>query len=108
MAESRETLEDHLERYEQELRELNSFIAELKAMTDKHDTETEHFAEDLLEAEHNVLFYKSEIARIKKLLQGPSWRLPQTREEIIGVFLISSLSFVAGMLIGSKLGGRDR
>jgi hypothetical protein len=108
MSVSRETLEDHLERYEQELRELNSYIAELKAMTDKHDTASEHFAEDLLEAEHNVLFYESEIARIKKLLRGPGWRLPQSREAIIGALLISSLSFVAGILIGTQLGGRDR
>ena len=104
---SRETLKSHLEKYEQELRELNSFITELNAMTDKHDTPTEHFAEDLAEAKHNVVYYEGEIARIKKQLRKPGGMLSLSREQIVGVGIISSISFVAGLLLGSSL-RRDR
>jgi chromosome segregation ATPase len=106
MGVSREELEDQLERYEQELKELNSFLNELKATTDKHDTPTDQFAEDLAETEHNIIFYKSEIARIKSQLSKPGGLLPRTREQIIGVVLISSISFAAGLLLGSGLGGK--
>lgn len=104
---SRETLKDHLEKYEQELRELNSFITELNAMTDKHDTPSEHFAEDLAEAEHNVKFYESEIAWIKQQLRRPG-RIRLSREQIAGAVIISSISFLAGLLLGSSLGGKRK
>lgn len=98
-----ETLEDQLEEYEQELRELNSFITELKAMTDKHDTETEHFAEDLEEAEHNVIYYEHEIAELKKQLREQCGKQPLDRGQIVKVAIISSITFVAGLLLGSGL-----
>jgi hypothetical protein len=100
---SRETLKIQLEEYEQELRELNSFITELNAMTDKHNTATEHFAEDLAEAEHNVVYYEGEIAEIKKQLRKPWGSHSPGREQIVRVGIISSISFVAGLLLGSSL-----
>ena len=104
---SNDTLKAHLAEYEQEWRGLNSFITELKATTDKHGTPTEHFAEDLAEAKHNVVYYEGEIARIKKLLGQPSGVLSLSKEHIVGVVIVSSISFVAGWLLGSSLrGGR--
>ena len=103
MQTSRETLKSDLEKYEQELRELNSFITELKAMTDKHNTLTEHFAEDLAEAEHNIVYYEGEIAQIKKQLRKPSGKQSPGEGQIVKVGIISSISFVAGVLLGSSL-----
>jgi hypothetical protein len=109
----REALEDQLEKYEQQLASLNSYIKELKAMTHKHGTEKDHFEDDLMEAEHNVKYYQDEIARIKKeLKQSPSGKgkggkkdsiLPRTKKQGIGSAIISSISFVAGAILGSKL-----
>jgi septal ring factor EnvC (AmiA/AmiB activator) len=106
----REALEDQLEKYEQQLASLNSYIKELKDMTERHGTEKEHFDDDLMEAEHNVKYYQDEIARIRKELKGaPSGKgkkdsiLPRTKKQGIGSAIISSISFVAGAILGSKL-----
>ena len=68
MNEDRGMLEDHLERYETQLKSLSSYIKELNDLTTKHGTDHEHFESDLMEAEHNVKYYEDEIARIKKQL----------------------------------------
>lgn len=56
--------------YAEQLRGLNSYIKELKDKTAQHGTQTEAFADDLMEAEHNVKYYEGEIALIKKLIEG--------------------------------------
>ena len=116
MDENREMLEDHLERYEAQLRSLNSFLKELKDKTAEHGTDKAHFEEDLIEAEHNVTFYEGEIARLKKELGGsykgagtrtvPDSVLPRTAKQGVGSFVISAISFVSGALLGSKLKAR--
>ena len=122
MDERRDKLEDMLERYEEQLRGLNSFIKELKTMTDKHNTDAVHFDEDMDEAEHNIEFYKGEIARIKKEIEklpksdypqtGAGTVLPQTAMQGIGYVILASVSFVAGAILGSNLmsrgGDKDR
>jgi septal ring factor EnvC (AmiA/AmiB activator) len=125
MKATRETLQGQLSEYEEQLKGLNSYIKELKAMAAQHGTDPTHFEADLIEAEHNVTYYESEIERLRKELRdSPSaeWPsagsavadtiLPHTAKQGVGVFLISSLSFVAGVLVGSLLkspgGGRDR
>lgn len=97
-------LRDQLDEYQHELRQLNSYINELNTMTAKHGTPTEQVAEELAEAEFNIDFYEGEIASLKQQLHKPALRLPQYREEIIGAVVLSSISFVAGMLLGSILG----
>ncbi len=115
---SREMLEDHLEKYEGQLRGLKSYVRELKDMTARHETESEHFESDLLEAEHNVKYYEGEIARIKKEIGGYGKEgrpktttdsiLPRTAKQGIGSFVISSVSFITGALVASKLKSRSK
>lgn len=62
-----EMLEDQLEAYGRELRELTSYVKELKNSTVEHGTSEEHYKEDLTEAEHNIKYYEGEIARIREL-----------------------------------------
>jgi hypothetical protein len=113
MKANREILEDHLERYEKQLASLNSYIKELKDMTARHSTEKEHFGEDLMEAEHNVKYYEDEIARIKKEIKNLPYGqgrkdsiLPRTAKQCINSAIISSISFVAGAVLGSRLKSR--
>lgn len=68
MNESRDTLEDRLQNYEAQLGGLKSFIKELNASADKHETPREHLEEDLVEAEHNVKFYEEGIEQVKAQL----------------------------------------
>ena len=121
MNDNREILEDHLEKYEAQLQSLNSYIKELKSMTAKHGTDKAQFEMDLLEAENNVNFYEGEIAWLKKEVgkSGKGSRprnvtdsvLPRTAKQGIGSFVLSSIGFVFGALLGSKLkarrGGKD-
>lgn len=117
---NRDTLEDQLQDYEAQLKSLNSYITELKHQTGKHDTDEEHYETDLLEAEHNVTYYEEEIARLKKEIRrsgkgggsggggrgsgGVVWP-PKVEQGLVPV-LLSSICFVAGVLIGSKLRSR--
>lgn len=117
MNDTREMMEDRLEDFEMQLRGLNSFLKELKDRTAEHATDKEHFEEDLLEAEHNVKYYESEIARLKKELGGsykgadtrtvPDSVLPRTAKQGIGSFVLSSISFISGAVLGSKLKARQ-
>lgn len=116
MKSSREILNEQLARYEKQLGGIKSYITELKDMTAKHGTEREYFAEDLAEAEHNVMYYEGEIARIKKEVgESPRARstpaatgaiLPQTAKQGLGSFIFSSIGFVAGVLLGARLKSR--
>lgn len=115
---------ERLSRYERELAELKSFLKELKARTAELGTPTEHYEQDVSEAEHNIRFYEDEIARIKKEGGGTGGAgggrpggggdsiLPQTAKQGLGSLIVSSVSFLAGILIGSSLssrrGDRDR
>ncbi len=64
-----EKLEEKLKGYEAQLREVNSYIKELKDKTAEHGTEKEHFEGDLMEAEHNIKYCEGEIALIKELIE---------------------------------------
>lgn len=110
MKANREMLEDQLERHESQLKSRNSFLKELKHMTDRHDTEEEHFSEDLMEAEHDLKYHEDEIARIKKEIKNLPYGqgqkdsiLPRTAKQGIGSAILSSISFVAGAILGSRL-----
>ncbi len=119
---NREILEEQLETYEDQIKGLSSYVKELKTMTAKHSTPKEQYASDLTEATHNIRYYEGEIARIKKEMGtvAKSGRpgtvagtlIPQTKNQGIGAAILSSISFVAGALLGSKLksgkGSRDR
>ncbi|HKS28174.1 MAG TPA: DUF1508 domain-containing protein [Pyrinomonadaceae bacterium] len=61
-----EMLEDQLKAYEGELRELNSYVKELKNRTAEQGTSAEQYEEDLTEAEHNIKYYEGEVARIRE------------------------------------------
>lgn len=118
MKPDRETLEDHLEKYEEQLRGLKSYLKELKDMTTRHGTASEHFEGDLREAKHNITYYEGEIARIKEEIgqSGKGERpkptkdtiLPRTAKQGIGSFVISSVSFITGAVLGSKLKSRSK
>jgi hypothetical protein len=114
-----EILEKQLETYEEELRGLRSYVQELKTTCDHCGTPKEVCASDLTKATNNIAYYEGEIARIKKELGtvakvGPlaGTLLPQTRNQGIGAAILSSISFVAGALLGSRLksgkGDKDR
>ena len=116
MKASRDMLEDQLQDYEKQLASLSAYLKELKDMTARHGTDKEHFEGDVAEAEHNVLYYKDEIARIKQELSesanagrpqtGADTILPRTKKQGLGSLIISSISFVAGALLGSRLKSR--
>ena len=118
MKPNREMLEQQLERHAEKLRGLNTYLEELNDMTAKHGTERERFEEDLMEAQHNVKYYEAEIARIKqeigKLPEAESTQtgadtiLPHTAKQGIGAFILSSIGFVAGAILGSRLKSRKR
>lgn len=116
MKASRDMLEDQLQDYEKELASLSSYVKELKDMTARHGTAKEHFEGDVAEAEHNARYYEGEITRLKQEL-GKSANegrpqaeadtiLPRTKKQGLGSLIISSISFAAGALLGSKLKSR--
>ena len=116
MKASHESLEGLLEKYEEQLEGLNSYIKELTTITAKLGTPAEQFKDDLIEAENNAKFYEGKIAVIKKeggwsVKAGPSQPgadtiLPHTAKRGIGSIIFSSISFVAGALLGSRLRSR--
>jgi chromosome segregation ATPase len=114
MSISPDALQDQLERYEAELKSIKSYIKALNDMTSKHGTEEEHFESDLFEAEHNVQYYEAEIARIKTELKSANRApreqantvLPQTIRQGVGSLLFSSIGFLAGVFLGSRLSAR--
>jgi hypothetical protein len=113
MKANREILETELEKYESQLKGFKSYIKELNDMTAKLGTDREQFEQDLIEAENNVTFYEGEVQRVKKELGkyggtgyekgAPDAVLPRTVKQGIGSFLFSSVSFVAGAILGSKM-----
>jgi chromosome segregation ATPase len=121
MNSNRDILEDQLQRYEAQLKGFNSYVKELKDKTAELGTDKEQFETDLLEAEYNVSYYEDEMARVKKELgasdKAPRLQasadaiLPQTVKQGVGSLIFSSISFVAGAIIGSTLmsrrGGKD-
>ena len=113
---NRDMLENQLEKYEAQLKSLNSYIKELNDMTAKNGTDREQFETDLLEAENNADYYEGEIAQVKKELgaldkapgtgHGAGTVLPHTVKQGVGSLFFSSIGFVAGALLGSKLKSR--
>lgn len=114
---NRDVLEDLLQDYQAQLKSLNSYIKELKRQTDKHGTDEEHYEVDLLEAEHNVTYYEDEIARLKDEIKqtgrgggasggGGGVVLPPKVKQGLVPVILSSISFMAGALLGSKLKSR--
>jgi hypothetical protein len=114
MKTNRAILEEQLESCEDKLKGLSSYVKELKTMCAKHNTPHEQCDSDLIKAAHNIGFYEGEIARIKKELgtvpsgggkvgTGPGTLLPQTRNQGIGAAVLSSVSFVLGALLGSRM-----
>jgi hypothetical protein len=119
----KETLEDELEDYEDKLKGSTSFLQELKTTTTKLATEPAQYEEDQHEAEHNIKFYEAEIARLKKEVGEPGKPappkpepgkpvlggvLPQTPRQGIGSVIFSSIGFVVGALLGSRLKSRKK
>lgn len=113
---NRELLEAQLEDIKDKRKGLRSYLDELKAMCDKHNTPENICASDWTSATHNLGYYESEIARIRqelaknaetgsisKVVPGIGTLLPQTRNQGMGAVLLSSISFVAGALFGSAL-----
>jgi hypothetical protein len=116
MKASREMLEGQLQRYEEQLKGVNSFLKELKTMTAKHGTAAEQFEEDLIEAQNNAKYYEGRIAAVRNEIgnsakaggpqRGTDTILPKTKKQGIGSLIFSSISFVAGALLGSRLKSR--
>ena len=118
MKPDRATLERQLHTNEQKLTGLKSYLKELGAMTTKHGTEREHFADDLLETEHNITYYEADIARIKQELgkspnsssgsTGSDSILPKTPKQGASSLLFSSIGFVAGAIFGVTMKSRGQ
>jgi hypothetical protein len=117
MKASREALRAQSEQYEAQLKGLKSFIKELTDKTAEHGTEREHFETDLIEAENNIKYYEDAIARIRDEMDNSAQAgssptetdtiLPRTTKQGIGSFIFSSIGFVAGALLGSRLKSRS-
>ncbi|HEY0322657.1 MAG TPA: hypothetical protein VGC66_17010 [Pyrinomonadaceae bacterium] len=121
MNSNRELLEDQLKKHEALLKGFNAYIKELKDTTAKLGTDKQHFEGELFEAENNAKYYEDEIARLKKELpesdKAPGVQaaadtiLPQTVKQGVGSLIFSSISFLAGAVLGSKMksrrGGKD-
>ena len=110
MKAKRDVLEDQLQEYEQQVRELNSFIRELTDQVARHGTGKSEYEMDVIEAEHNVKFYEAEIARIRKELDGmrggrhhSGTILPRTARQGVGSFVFTAIGFVTGVFLGSQL-----
>lgn len=69
MKASQEMLEEQLKNYEGQLRELSSFLKELKDRVAEYSTPGEHFETDLRETEHNIKYYEGEVARVRELIE---------------------------------------
>jgi septal ring factor EnvC (AmiA/AmiB activator) len=117
MKTSPDVLQDQLERYEAELKSIKSYLRELHDMTGKHGTEKEQFGMDLLEAENNAQYYEARIAHVKNELKAANQMprtqtaaadtiLPQTIKQGVGSLLFSSMGFLAGVFLGSRLVAR--
>lgn len=123
MKANKEILADELEDYEEKLKGSSSFLQELKTTTTNLNTEPAQYEEDQHEAEHNIKFYEAEIARLKAEVGGPvkpmpptpesgkpglGGILPQTSRQGIGSVIFSSIGFVFGALLGSRLKSRKK
>jgi hypothetical protein len=122
MKPNKEMLEDRLENFEEEFKGLSSYVGELKSTTAKLGTDPSQFEEDLMEAEQNIGYYQGEIAATKAEIgelanpepakPGPGTILPQTARQGIGSLVLSSITFIVGALLGSKLksgkSGKDK
>jgi hypothetical protein len=111
----RQILEQQLIAYEERSARLHSYLQALKETTAKHGTEEVHFHDDFVEAENDAHYYDGEIARLKKELAQSTPQivagavgsvLPQTSKQGLGSIIFSSISFLAGALLGSKLTSR--
>jgi hypothetical protein len=122
MKPSRKMLEGQLERYEEQLGGFKSYLKELKDRTTECGTPGEQFEVKLMEVENNITYYEGQIALIKEQVgklgaTGDTQAvadtiLPRTAKQGIGSFILSSVSFVAGALLASRLstsrGRKDR
>jgi chromosome segregation ATPase len=118
MDKKRLTMEGQLEHYDGQLKSLNSYIKELTDRTQEYGTDTAQFETDLLEAQNNVKYYEGELARVSEELadadkttgksQDTSTILPFGVKPSLGLLILSSVSFVAGAILGSKLGFGSR
>ena len=107
---NREILGEQLGTCEEKLKGLTSYVKELKTMTAKHNTPKEQYDADLNRATNDIEFYEGEIARIKqetgtvaKEATMADSLLPKTRNQGIGAAILSSISFLAGAILGSQL-----
>lgn len=118
-----EILKDQLDNYEGQVKSLNSYIKELKDTAAKCGTDKKQFEDDLFEAEQNARYYEGEVARIKREVgrfgkatgagkaavdtgNGADTVLPHTVKQGVGALIFSSVSFLAGALLGMML--KDR
>ena len=117
MKANRDVLEDELQDYEQQVRELESFIKELTDQVDRHGTEKSEYELDLIEAKHNVKYYEAEIERVRKELGGGSpgggrqhagTILPRTARQGVGSFAFMAIGFIAGAVLGSTLKSKSK
>jgi hypothetical protein len=109
----REILAEQLNTCEDKLKGLSSYVTELTAMCTKHSTPNKQYDSDLTEATDIIRLYEVEIARIKKEMEPvmkvgtkPDTLLPMTRNLRVAAAVLSSISFVAGALLGSRLKSR--
>jgi hypothetical protein len=114
---TRAQLEDQFAEYQTRLNGLRTYVKELRETAEKHGTDEGLLQEDLHEAEHNVLYYESELGRIKKELGGaPSAGggagggggplVPHLGKQGVGALALVSLGFAAGVVVGKLLDTR--
>jgi hypothetical protein len=112
MKASREILEDRLKSQQDQVSSLRSYVNELKALTARHGTDPAQFEDDLREAEHNIIYYEAQCTGLeneiaasagsKPTQTGRSPAPPSSRPGLSSV-IFSSIGFIAGALVGSRV-----
>ena len=104
MKTQREILEGEKVRFEGKLQDLRAYIKELTDRTAEHDSEDEHFEEDLMKAEHDAEYYENEIESLEKMIRpAPTAKLKLIAKQGRVSIIVSSIAFLVGAYLGSRL-----
>lgn len=107
-----ELAERELAEFEEKLRGLRAYIGAMKERADHHDTDDEHYDDDLMKAENDAAYYEAEIGRLRgssgitapplDSAAGSGLPFKLDRDSLIQ----TGLAFVGGICLGLLLTSR--
>jgi len=114
---TRDELESQAAEYQTRLSGLRSYMQELRETASRHGTDESLLQEDLHEAEHNISYYESEIARLRGEIggapsggggagEGGGQLLQLLGRQGVGALALVSFGFAAGVVVGRLLNTR--